>query len=291
MLGLAQEGEGKFPEARKTLEAAFGAQPSSVEILKDLARVAKEANDNQGALGYLAHARDLQPTDASIAYEFGAVCVRMGLLAEARKAIADALRIDPDNPEYNLGMGTVVSFSADPPQALPYLTKYHTLRPQDPQGLLALGTANYRAKDFDTAAKWLAEAAHSSETAADAHFYLGRIARQEGKPDEAAAELKQSLALHPDQPDALAELGQISTQKRDFAQASAYFDKALRADPDNYGANYGLLQLYARTADPRREQQSRRFDEVKNLRDEQEKQMMRVIEVRRPGSTDEPKQF
>jgi len=285
ILGLAQEAEGKLDLARATLESAFAANDKSVEILEDLTRVARAANDNQGALGYLAHARDLQPTNAALPYEFGAVCVRMGLFAEARKAIAEALRLDPDNAAYNLGMGIVVSFSEDPSRALPYLTRYHALRPKDPEGLLALGATHFRAKDYESARRWLRQALSSQKTAPEAHLYLGRIARQEGHLDEATAELKESLALRPNQPEPLAELGQLSLQARGFEQAASYFDQALRQDPDNYTANFGLLQLYARTGDPRRDQQSHRFDEIKNLKEERDREMMRVIEIRPNGVT------
>jgi Flp pilus assembly protein TadD len=280
ILGLALEGEGKLPESRAALEKAFAANDQSAEILEDLARVAKAAGDNKGALGYLAHARDLRPTNAAFAYEFGAICLRMGLFAEARKAMGEALRLDPDNPDFNLGMGTVVSFSSDPSQSLPYLTRYHNLRPKDPEGILVLGAANYRAKDYETASQWLRQAVASARTAPEAHFYLGRIAREEGRVDEAVFELKQSLALQPAQADSLAELGQISVQRHDFTQAATYLEQALHQDPDNYAANFGLLQLYARTGDPRREQQSRRFEEIKTMRDERERQMMRTLEIR-----------
>jgi tetratricopeptide (TPR) repeat protein len=288
VLGLAQEAEGELQIARVTLESAFAANSKSVEILEDLTRIANAANDHEGALGYLAHARDLQPGNAALPYEFGVICVRMGLYAEARKAIADALRLDPDNGEYNLGMGLVVSFSEDPSRALPYLTRYHSLHPKDPEGLLALGAANFRAKDYDAALHWLRQSVASEKTAADAHFYLGRIALQEGHLDEATTELKQSLALRPDQPDTLAELGQICMQLRDFAQSAAYFDRALQKDHDNYAANFGLLQLYARTGDSRLEQQSHRFDEIKNIKEERDRQMIRVIEIRPTGLSNEP---
>lgn len=280
ILGLAQEGVGKLPEARATLEKAFAANDKSADILEDLTRIAKAANDNQGALGYLAHARDLQPANPALAYEFGAICLRMGLFAEARKAIREALRLDPDNPDYNLAMGSVVSYSADPSQSLPYLTRYHALRPKDPHGVLALGAASYRARDYDMASRWLRKAVANPQTAAEAHFYLGRIARQEGRIDEAISELKQSLALQSDQADTLAELGQISVLRHDFSQAATYLDEALHHDPDNYAANFGLLELYARTGDARREQQSRRFDEIKRMREDRERQMMRAIEMR-----------
>jgi tetratricopeptide (TPR) repeat protein len=286
ILGLAQEAQGKLQPARVTLENAFAAANKSVVILEDLTRVAKAANDNEGALGYLAHARDLRPDNPALDYEFGVICVRMGLLAEARKAIAEALRLAPDNPDYNLGMGLVVSFSDDPSQALPYLKHYHELRPEDSEGMLTLGAANFRAKDYDAALGWLKQAAASPKTAPDALFYLGRIARQQGHVEDAVTGLKQSLALRPNQPDALAELGQISVQTRDYIHAAAYFDQALRLDTDNYAANFGLLQLYARTGDSRREQQAQRFDQIKNKKEERDRQMMRVIEFRPDGGPD-----
>jgi tetratricopeptide (TPR) repeat protein len=92
--------------------------------------------------------------------------------------------------------------------------------------------------------------------------------------------LKQLLALQPDQPEALAELGQISLQARNYPQAETHFNAALRLDADNYLANFGLLQLYARTADPRRDQQSQRFDQIKSKKDERDLKMMRAIELR-----------
>jgi tetratricopeptide (TPR) repeat protein len=280
IVGLAQEAQGKLQLARSTLETAFAANTKSVDILEDLARVAKAAQDNQGALGYVAHARDLQPENAALAFEFSAICVRMGLFAEARKALTEALRLDPKNADYNLAMGIVLSFSADPSQAVPYLTRYHEMRPKDPKGVLELGSATYRAKDYDTATKWLRLAISNQKTAPDAHYYLGRIARQEARFETATAELKQALALQPDRPDALAELGQICVQNRDFDQARSYLNQALRTDPDNYAANFGLLQLYAHTEDPKRDQQAQRFEQIKGLKQEQEKEMMRVLEIR-----------
>ncbi len=57
-------------------------------------------------------------------------------------------------------------------------------------------------------------------------------------------------------------------------------------DPDSYAANFGLLLLYARTNDARREQQSKRFEEIKNKKEERDRQMKRVIEIRRDGEPD-----
>jgi tetratricopeptide (TPR) repeat protein len=283
ILGLAQEGEGKMEIARKTLESAFALSGSSVPILVDLTRVAKASKDYQGALGYLAHARDLQPNDASFAYEFGVIALRMGLLGESRKAMDEAVKLSPDNPEYNFGMGTVSSFAQDATQGLPYLEKYHALRPSDPAALLAIGSTYFRAKKFDAASVWLKQAVSHKATASDAHYYLGRIARVEGHLEDAKRELEQANTLTPDRADVLAELGQVFTASRDYREAQRYLDRAVAIDAENYGANFGLLQLYARTGDARREEQSKRFDQIKAKDEEHYQEMMRIINVRPEG--------
>jgi predicted Zn-dependent protease len=286
ILGLAQEGEGKLEIARKTLESAFALSGSSVAILVDLTRVAKAAKDYQGALGYLAHARDLQPNDASFAYEFGVISLKMGLLGESRKAMDEAVKLSPDNPEYNFGMGTVSSFAQDATQGLPYLEKYHALRPSDPAALLAIGTTYFRAKKFDSAQAWLKQAANHKTTAADAHYYLGRIARVEDHLEDAKHELEQANTLTPDRADVLAELGQVFIASHQYHEAQTNLDRAVAMDAENYAANFGLLQLYARTGDARREEQSKHFDQIKAKDEEHYQEMMRIISVRPEGLPD-----
>ena len=60
-LGWHYRQQGKLPQARAQLEEAEQDGPPSAEILQELARVAYEQQDREGALGYLAHARDLSP--------------------------------------------------------------------------------------------------------------------------------------------------------------------------------------------------------------------------------------
>jgi tetratricopeptide (TPR) repeat protein len=282
-LGLAQEAEGKLPAARETLERAFAADSKSKTILVDLARVAEAAKDYTGALGYVAHARDLDPKDASLAYLFGSICVKMSLLSEARKALAEALALEPENPGYNYAMGMVVTFAENPNAALPYFEKFHKLRPDDASGILALGTTYFRAKEYESAGPWLKQAAEKQATTATALYYMARIARQEGHAEDALAELNHAAELDRDRPDILAELGQTYLQMKRFPEAEKQLDRAAALEPENYAANFGLLQLYARTADPRREEQSKRFEAIKQKNEEQLRDSMRAIEIRPQG--------
>jgi len=47
--------------------------------------------------------------------------------------------------------------------------------------------------------------------------------------------------------------------------------------------------LYARTHDPRREQQAKRFEEIKGKKDARDLEMMRSLEIRHDGESNSPK--
>lgn len=68
-----------------------------------------------------------------------------------------------------------------------------------------------------------------------------------------------------------------------YREAQTYLDHAVAIDAENYGANFGLLQLYARTGDARREEQSKHFDQIKAKDEEHYQEMMRIISVRPEG--------
>lgn len=278
-LGLAQEAEGKSEQARATLERMFALDGSSVTPLVDLARIASNSKDYRAALGYLAHARALQPNDANLSYEFGIICLRMNLIGAARRAFGEAVRLAPDNSEYNLALGTLLSSAA----GLPYLKKYQELHPEDAAGALALGAAYFEANDFGNSSIWLTKATSSASTAAPALYYLGKILLQQGRYDEAIAQLSKSAALKPDQPDVLAELGEVHMQMGKYSQAEKDIDRAIALDNDNYAANFALVRLYAHTKDPRQEQQTRRFETLRNKDEEQYRDMMRIVEARPQG--------
>ena len=287
VLGLAQDATGKLAEAQETLERAFAADETSTATLLDLAQVAEERKDLKGALGYLAHARDLEPKNAMFAYRFGLICAEMSLLSESHKALEEAVQLEPQNPEYNYALGIVTDSAKGPNDALPFLQKFHSIRPGDAKGVLALGTTSFRAKDYDAATEWLKQAAANSSTAATAHFYLGRIARQRGQFEVAQGELILADKLNPNQAEILAEIGQLDLQQKKYADAGKALDRAAALDPESYAANFGLLQLYARTGDPRREDQSKRFDAIKAKNEEAYRETLRVLEIRPDKATAE----
>jgi tetratricopeptide (TPR) repeat protein len=118
------------------------------------------------------------------------------------------------------------------------------------------------------------------ETAAGAHYFLGRIAKLQQDLPEAERELTQAIAANPKFADALAELGHVHIRTERYEEAAKTLERARALDPDNFRVNANLLILYQKTKDPRAEAQQQRFEEIKKKRAEDEELLWRSIEVR-----------
>ena len=214
-LGLLYEGQKQLDRARATLERAAAAQPASVDLLVSLARVAQKQRDYRGALGYLAHARSLEPSNAGVHFFFGMVCIDLDLGVEAFDSLKEAVRLEPDSAPFNYALGAVALHRRDPGEAIPFFKKYAELRPADARGPFAIGAAAFQAHDFPLARTELQKAAAHAETSAGAHYFLARIAREEGDLDEGVRLAQKAVAADPRYADPYAELGILYIRKRE----------------------------------------------------------------------------
>jgi tetratricopeptide (TPR) repeat protein len=279
-LGILCEQAEKLVEARAAFEKVVAAQTPSAPLLLDLARVAYKLGDLNGTLGYLAHARDLEPLHSGIHFFFGMVCMDLNLPIEARRSLQEAVRLDPKNPYYNYALGAVTVQGRTPSEAVPYFENYIASKPEDPRGRFALGAAHFYSANYGAARKELSVVKDRPETAAGAHYFLGRIAKQEDNLAEAESEFAQAVAANPKFPDGLAELAHVHIRLDKYADARNELERAIKLEPDSFRVNANLLILYQKTKDPRVEAQRARFEEVKQKRSEDEQLLWRTIEVR-----------
>jgi tetratricopeptide (TPR) repeat protein len=279
LLAAVHEARGDLQRARAVLDEAAQAQPG-VELLLELARLANLQKDHKGALEYLAHARGLEPGNARIHYLFGIVCVELDLGVEAFHALREAVRLAPDDPLINYALGAVALHRREPGEALPYFEKYAALRPDEPRAALALGVAHFKVADFPAAQTALGRAAAHVATAAAAHYFLARIAREENDLPEALRLARKAVEALPDYADAWAELGLVQFRLRQLDEAEEALRRALALDPANYLGNLHLQMLYERRRDPRAAEQARRVEEINRERERRADEFRRVIEVR-----------
>ena len=285
-LGLVYEQDGKLDSARSTLEKAAQLKPNSVPVLISLAEVADRQHDYQGALEYLAHARDLEPKNAAIHFFWGIVCIEQNLGMEAYQSLRKAVSLDPENAYYNYALGAVAMQFATAAESVGYFQQYCRLRPDDPRGRLALATAYFGSHDDAKSRPLLAGITQFPATAAAAHYYLGRIASRAGDYDDAVRELESALKASPQYADAYAALGQIHMQRNEYPQAEEALQKALNISPQSYTANLNLLMLYQRTKDPRLGEQTKRFEAVKEESARKTAENLRAMEVQPVYSAD-----
>ncbi len=278
-LAVAYEQSQRIAEARKTLERVATLEPNNTVDLLELARLADLARDYEGALGYLAHARDLEPNNSRIHYLFARIATEMDLPVEARRSLDRALALEPDNPDYNYAMGTVILASRDAAASLGYFQKFVRARPESAAGHYALGIAYFTSGDYAKAKAEL-RSVEDGPKGAGAKYFLGRIARAEGDSDAAAHYLQQSIALLPAFAPSHTELGRVWMEAGKLDQAHSELDRAVQLDPRNFQANSQLLAYYKRTRDSRAEKQQELLKQLDEDRSKRAELMLRTVEVR-----------
>ena len=278
-LAEAYQGLQRFPQARQTLEKASQMEPQSAAPLLALATVAEKQHDLEGALGYLAHARDLEPNNPAVHFFFGIVSIELDLPVEAKRSLERALKINPENVYYHYALGSVELEEKVSGDAIPHFRKYVAAQPNDPRGHLALGIAEFASGDYEQARREMNTVAGNPETAAGAEYFLGRMAKLDWKLDEAAEHLVRSIREDPNYAESRAELGKVELLQGNYHQARLELEKALKVDPGSYLANLNLLEIYRKTKDPRAEAQARRVQELEQKRSQRRELMLRTIQV------------
>lgn len=279
-LASAYEKLNELTLARQTLEHVAQAQPQDSKPLIDLARVAYKAGDREGALGYLAHARDLDPRNAAIHFVFGIIALELRLPLEAKASLTKALELDPDRPDYNYGMAIVALHGHDTSESIPYFKKFLATGGDKARGHYGLGIAYFYSGNYDESKKELLVSLDSPKTSAGAHYFLARIANKEGDTQGAESEIRKSIAQAANYADAHAELALILIHQHRYSEAQQELDRALQLDPENFTGNTNQLVLYQRTKDTRAAAQTEKLHALEKKRDEEQELLYRRIEVR-----------
>jgi tetratricopeptide (TPR) repeat protein len=279
-LVTAYESMGRWKDARTVLEALAVDEPQSPDHLFELARVAYQQRDFEGALGYLGHARDLVPGDARVHFLFGMTSEEMNLPFEARKSLEKAVELAPDNPDYRYALGLVILRFQQASPAIECFQKYLQARPGDARGRFALGVAYFQTGDFAQAAKLMHGVLTDPATEAGAAYYLGRMAYQDGRLDEAASFLERSIRALPSFAQAYVELARVRLEQDRDTDARAALDQALKLEPDDFQANSLLLGFYHRAHDPRAAALTARLRQMDERRSKESELMLRGVEVK-----------
>jgi tetratricopeptide (TPR) repeat protein len=135
-----------------------------------------------------SQARDQSGLDAQAWYAWGCD-LEDGAPAQARKAYARALQLDPDHPGANLNLGRLLHEAGDSPAAEAHYRRALEARPGDGTALFNLGVALEDQARLDEALLAYARCLAAAPGHAEAHFNAARILEKLGRKTEALRHL------------------------------------------------------------------------------------------------------
>ncbi|WP_096704608.1 tetratricopeptide repeat protein [Magnetospirillum sp. 15-1] len=198
-------------------------------------------------------------------------CQQSGRLPEAERLYRAILRTSPNHPEANHNLGLLSVAAGRPGQALPHLRAALEAQPSDVRFWLSYIDALIRSGQSGLALRAVAEGrrhglsdpgfqallAWADATARGGAAYAGAVAlHTAGRLEEAVAEYRRTLDLHPDLEDALANLGMALYGLGRLEQAEGCYRRLLEMRPGNAMAANNLGNIL---------RQSGRLDEAETV--------------------------
>lgn len=180
-----------------------------------------------------------------------------GKYADAEGMFREILVNNPADVQATIGLGLALAkqfkldgadelfdrvLANDPNNALCYAGKATIIlnRMQSSSNTIRANRDSYlrQAEDYASRAVRLAPAS------GEAHYALGQVLKEEGKPEEALSELRTATQLDPQHSFAYSALGSINLDQNSLGEATENFKRAIDLNSGNSQAHYGLGATY-----------------------------------------------
>ena len=238
------------------------------------------------AIGLFHQSKQTNPQDARPYFYAGLALTETGRLSAAALELDEAVRLDPQRPEYlvfqaNLftrlkqkapaeaalaslqNLGAVERLEASWlwmlsdvyyrlerfPDALRLLDLLEKRNPDDPRLDLNRGQAYTLQSQFDQAQQALQKSIAKHPKNPLAHFELGKLLHLRNDLPAAKKALLQAVRLEQNNPQYLQKLGAVCLAMKEIDEALVYLERAAALDPNSSQAYYSLSQAYQRQGD------------------------------------------
>ena len=177
--------DGQTAKARTALEKLLRLDNRSEIGLSQLGRLEMESENYTKAALYLGRACEVNPQNATIAYDYGRALELSGVLVGARHALQASLKLNPKQLAARLLLGQIWVKSNDPKAAEDEFEAALLLQPASAEAQIGLARALLRQKKFGDAVGFLEERTKSSGNNADFFELLAQAYIGVGKPGPA----------------------------------------------------------------------------------------------------------
>lgn len=269
-LARGYQSVGSLDLAEKDAELALSLDADCAQCDLLLGQIAERQGVTEKALAYLIQAKQLEPQNPEILFEFGKVCLMRDLLEDAYPALARAVELEPDRDSYVYVLASAEVGRAKLDHAASLLTALLQKHPRDATFNYALGTVYYLQHKYPQAESSFKASLATQPDQVGSSYYLALTYDDSGRSNEAATILRDLLKRHPDHAPSLLKLGIILSREGQDAQAEQYLRHAIALDANSAGAHYRLglvLKQLGKTAESEEE-----FAQSRKVHAEQESQ-------------------
>lgn len=164
------------------LSGLFASHPPSIERVEQNKKTAAElgAGGEIGAEKYLARVKPLLDMKRGYdKYDAAQAAAQKGDLAQARSLASEAVKLVPQEGQFQQLLGEIALAEKKPQEAVGYYQKAIQLNPNYFGSYLGGGVAQYRTGDKAKAEQWLTQSYKLLPTA-PAVYFLGNLARDKG---------------------------------------------------------------------------------------------------------------
>jgi len=259
--------QGLLATREAELKKRASEQPSSADVLYQLALVLREEQKYRESLDIYTRAAALEKPTASQLRSVALDYVQLNDFEDAIHWLRIALGLEPENIDVLYSLGRCYYTKNDFPKAEASFTRVMQLHPDHIKAEENLGLTYDALNKPDLAEKALRNAAAWTESRAirDPWPYLdlGTLLLEQSRPAEASPFLRKAVALDPSSGVAHMRLGRALLAEKKTAEAVAELEHASGLDPQNPNVHFELGRAYraAGQADRARAE----FDRCKTL--------------------------
>jgi tetratricopeptide (TPR) repeat protein len=242
--------EGRTAQAAVELRTAIDGGESQPEAFLFLGQIHFEARQFDDALAVYRQLLQLDPTNASAAFN-AAVCLeRLSRWSEAADLFRSAVKTDPDRSEAWLGLGLCSLHQRRPEEALKGFDRYLAVTPDNESALFGRAVALQMLRRFDDAAAIYERFRSLGEPSAELLTNLLALAvarKDSAELSEVATELGK---LRPGHRQAAEALAYAAIAKADWEQVITLLAPLSEADPLPADWSYALAYAYWQSGRP-----------------------------------------
>ena len=258
--GMANERTGNYPAAVRAYERGLEVEAENVELLNSLGFALFQDGKSQEAVGALEKALKVDPKHWKAHNNMALASIDLGELEVAEAHYRESLAIEPQPAIYN-DLGFVLERQGMPEEAAEQYRKALELDPESASARYNLGASLVRSGQFAEAESHL-RAALKKNPNTQTYTALGIVLWQQGRVDEAIANLRAAIEADPKNAAPYDTLGTILIQQGKLEEAASTYRDLIRNRPST-AAHQELAQVLTRLG--RTDEARREMDMAKAL--------------------------